>query len=204
MGTMNNPATADQDMAGFRSRNAAASGADGDYIRRGEIEAAVINSLTAAYLATITARIMPLGTIIDSLDPNPPDATWLPAAGGTYSRATYALLYAKISALCGPGDGSTTFTLPDLRGKFRLASSVAHAAGATGGAETVSLTAAQNGPHTHDYTDRSSGLTLVATVGAGPQNGPFTNQTGSSGTGAPHENMPPYYAANVYIKALLT
>lgn len=204
MATANNPATADQDMAGFRARNAAASAADGDYVRRGELESAVINALTSAYLASITTKFQPIGALLYTLEPTAPDNTWLPVAGGTYSRTTYATLWnrIKLNPGVGAGDGSTTFTLPDFRDKFLLVAGTAHTLATTGGAETVALTAAQNGPHAHDYTDRSSGVTLVATVGSGPQNGPFTNQTGSSGTGAPHENMPPYAAVNVFVKAL--
>lgn len=38
--------------------------------------------------------------------------------GATVSRATYAELFAAIGTTFGAGDGSTTFALPDLRGKF--------------------------------------------------------------------------------------
>jgi hypothetical protein len=43
---------------------------------------------------------------------------WLPAEGGEYSRVTYARLFAKIGTLYGAGDGSTTFNVPDGRGRF--------------------------------------------------------------------------------------
>ena len=34
------------------------------------------------------------------------------------SRTTYANLFGVISTLCGAGDGTTTFNLPDLRDRF--------------------------------------------------------------------------------------
>jgi len=47
----------------------------------------------------------------------PPDG-WLEADGSAVSRATYAALFAAIGVMFGNGDGSTTFNLPDLRGRF--------------------------------------------------------------------------------------
>lgn len=43
-------------------------------------------------------------------------ATTLYAAGGAFSRTTYAALFAAIGTTYGAGDGSTTFNVPDLRG----------------------------------------------------------------------------------------
>lgn len=43
---------------------------------------------------------------------------YLKANGATVSRTTYAALFAVIGTTFGAGDGSTTFSLPDLRGEF--------------------------------------------------------------------------------------
>lgn len=43
---------------------------------------------------------------------------WLFANGSAVSRTTYAKLFSKIGTHYGGGNGSTTFTLPDLRGVF--------------------------------------------------------------------------------------
>jgi len=45
-------------------------------------------------------------------------AGWLYCNGQTVSRAEYAKLFEKIGTSFGQGDGSTTFHLPDLRGRF--------------------------------------------------------------------------------------
>lgn len=45
---------------------------------------------------------------------------WLLCDGTAVSRATYAALFAAISTSYGSGDGSTTFNLPDLRGRSPL------------------------------------------------------------------------------------
>lgn len=43
---------------------------------------------------------------------------WLKANGAAISRTVYADLFAAIGTTFGPGDGSSTFNLPDLRGEF--------------------------------------------------------------------------------------
>lgn len=43
---------------------------------------------------------------------------YLECNGATVSRATYATLFSAIGSIYGPGDGATTFNLPDLRGEF--------------------------------------------------------------------------------------
>ena len=47
-----------------------------------------------------------------------PPAGWLKANGAAVSRDTYAALFAAIGTTFGVGNGSTTFTLPDLRSEF--------------------------------------------------------------------------------------
>jgi microcystin-dependent protein len=42
---------------------------------------------------------------------------WLVCDGSAISRTTYGLLFAAIGTTYGPGDGSTTFNVPDLRGR---------------------------------------------------------------------------------------
>lgn len=46
-----------------------------------------------------------------------PPAGWLLCDGSAVSRTTYATLYAAIGDTWGAGNGSTTFNLPDLRGR---------------------------------------------------------------------------------------
>lgn len=46
-----------------------------------------------------------------------PSAGWLLCDGVPVSRATYAALFARIGTTYGVGDGSTTFNLPDGRGR---------------------------------------------------------------------------------------
>lgn len=93
-----------------------------------------------------------VGMVVDSARPDIP-ALWLECNGQAVSRTTYADLFAAISTTYGTGDGSTTFNLPNSKGRTRVGFDSAQVAydtlGKTGGAETVSLTVAQLPGHTH-------------------------------------------------------
>ncbi len=49
-------------------------------------------------------------------------AGWLECDGSAVSRTTYAALFTAISTTWGAGNGSTTFNLPDMRGKVAIGS----------------------------------------------------------------------------------
>lgn len=57
------------------------------------------------------------GQIVFCASTNIPNG-YLECNGATVSRTTYATLFAAIGSAYGPGDGATTFNLPDLRGEF--------------------------------------------------------------------------------------
>lgn len=59
----------------------------------------------------------PTGTVITFAGQTAPDG-YLVCDGSNVSRSTYLKLFDVIGTLYGIGDGSTTFTLPDLRGEF--------------------------------------------------------------------------------------
>jgi microcystin-dependent protein len=58
----------------------------------------------------------PSGTIVAFAGSTAPNG-YLIADGSAVSRTTYATLFAVIGTTYGTGDGSTTFNLPDLRGR---------------------------------------------------------------------------------------
>jgi microcystin-dependent protein len=59
----------------------------------------------------------PTGTIFSFGGTSAPNG-WLLCDGSAVSRTIYAQLYAAIGSANGSGDGSTTFNIPDLRGRF--------------------------------------------------------------------------------------
>ena len=64
-----------------------------------------------------TGFVMPEGTIIAYGGTTAP-AGWLLCDGSAISRSTYEDLFAAINTNYGSGNGSTTFNVPDLRGRF--------------------------------------------------------------------------------------
>ena len=122
--------------------------------------------------------------------------------GSAVSRSTYAALFAIVGTTHGSGNGSTTFNLPDLRGKFVVGhhpSNGDYDVGDTGGAESVTLTTAQMPSHKHDTTFDNKkyfpggGSTSVSYGGAGGYPADVFSMSNQGG-GQAHENRPPFYA----------
>ncbi len=79
---------------------------------------------------------------------------WLLCDGAAVSRATYATLFAAIGTTWGVGDGSTTFNVPDMRGRAPIGAGTGsgltpRTLGSKLGEENHALTLAENGSHTH-------------------------------------------------------
>lgn len=123
--------------------------------------------------AAVVPNALPVGAIIDYAGTSAP-AGWLLCYGQNVSRTTYAALFAAIGVTHGVGDGSTTFTLPDYRGRVSagkddmggtsanrltgLTNGVnGDTLGATGGLETDTLTTANIPAHTHTGTTSTNG-----------------------------------------------
>jgi microcystin-dependent protein len=73
--------------------------------------------LSASQTAGAPALVMPTGVILPYGGTTAPTG-WLACDGTAISRTTYASLFTSIGTSFGVGDGSTTFNLPDLRGRF--------------------------------------------------------------------------------------
>lgn len=85
-------------------------------------------------------------------------AGWLLADGAAVSRATYAALFAAIGTAFGAGDGSTTFALPDARGRALIGAGQGpgltnRVVGTKWGVEAVVLSTAQMPAHAHGVSD---------------------------------------------------
>lgn len=127
--------------------------------------------------------------------------------GSAVSRTTYADLFAVLGTAYGSGDGSTTFNLPNLKGKvvvgYDSTNTNFDAIGETGGEETHTLTTNEMPAHTHRTPAGqngggsntgsqawSSGLNQYGTYG----------DSESTGGGASHNNLQPYTTLNYAIR----
>lgn len=120
---------------------------------------------------------------------------WLMCNGQAVSRTTYADLFALLGTTYGAGDGSTTFNVPDLRGRMiiaqdnlggtsanRVAASAADQTGGTGGSENVTLSTAQMPAHTH-------GDGSLAAASGGAHTHGFNPNTYPTQSGQPNRGM---------------
>lgn len=155
------------------------------------------------------------GTILLYASASVPDG-YLGCDGSAVSRSTYATLFGIVGTSFGSGDGSTTFNLPDLRGRVPVGLGTGTGGGATAwtlgrstGGETVTLDTTQIPGHTHTYNSppTARNITGPGASGSDPQapavNGgpPYSPQdTGSTGGGQPHNNLQPSLGINYIIK----
>lgn len=107
------------------------------------------DTVTPAFVAT-GYGLVPSGTVLDYAGATAPTG-FLLCDGSLVSRTVYATLFSVIGTTYGAGDGSTTFTLPDTRGRV------------VAGKDNMGGTAA--GRLTLDRTQGVQGSTLGATGG---------------------------------------
>ena len=112
----NNPAAGKIPGTKIAGRTITASNIAAGTITANEISTA---SLTTSQFSAQTLQdiLIPPGSINAFMGINPPPG-WLLCDGTVVGRTAYARLFAVIGTSSGPGDGSTTFHLPDLRGMF--------------------------------------------------------------------------------------
>jgi microcystin-dependent protein len=72
-----------------------------------------------AQLPAVVVNPFPSGVMFDYAGGVVP-AGWLPCDGAAVSRATFAALFAALGTAWGAGDGSTTFNVPDCRGRSTI------------------------------------------------------------------------------------
>lgn len=165
--------------------------------------ALVNNSITSLQLAPVI-QIQP-GMMMDWAPGGAAPPGWLLSSGQAISRTTYALLFLAIGTTYGSGDGATTFNLPDTRGVAIFGidpTSIsptngkiinnAPLLGSGGGSETVTLDITQIPSHTHTYNKATLNIYSATSGASSLVNVDTGQQTGSSGGGLAHNNMPPY------------
>jgi microcystin-dependent protein len=151
---------------------------------------------------------IPPGVVLQYAGLSAPDG-WLLCDGSAISRTVYAGLFAAIDTAWGIGDGSTTFNLPDLRGRVwagndnmggssadRVTDASADSIGGNMGTETHTLTETEMPSHHHTSNKVLDGSPLGSTDNnydviceSGASRSDV--QTSSVGGGNAHNNMQP-------------
>ena len=161
--------------------------------------------------------IMPTGALMPYAGTSAPTG-FLLCYGQAISRSTYADLFSAISTTYGTGDGSSTFNLPDLRGRVvagqddmggssadRLTDQTGglngDTLGDTGGSETHTLSTAQMPAHTHTVAAQQQvGGDSTNRGGSGQLGAAATITTSSTGSGSAHNNVQPTIILNYIIR----
>ena len=143
---------------------------------------AITPALLARIVASVSGGSVPVGTLIDYGGVSAPTG-FLVCNGSLVSRTTYATLFSAIGTVWGAGNGSTTFAIPNLQGRFAIGSDSSRAVGDLGGTENVALTSGQIPAHTH--SDGTLTTTTVSSHSHGDGSytaGGATSHTHGSGT----------------------
>ncbi len=161
--------------------------------------------LSTEFKSEVATFSVPTGTIMYSLTLNMGDG-WLLADGSEVSRATYAALFAEIGTRYGDGDASTTFNLPDLRGRSPLGAGTG--TGLTSrnindvsvGEERHTMLETELVPHTHTWSGPQS---RTEEKGDGANNvwkNSLDDETESTGGGQPFNVIHPCLIAYGFVK----
>lgn len=162
---------------------------------------------------------VPIGGVLPYAGSTAP-TNFLLCYGQAISRVTYADLFTVTGTTYGVGDGSTTFNLPDLRGRVGagkddmggvsanrltgLSGGVdGDILGGTGGSQSHVLTTAQLAAHTHGITGtvalNNAGNTSIKIQA--PEGASATVQSDSIGSDEAHNNVQPTIILSYIIRA---
>lgn len=153
----------------------------------------VAGSLDVTGSVTVAGNaLLPVGIFLPYGGASVPGG-WMLCDGSAKSRTTYAALFAAIGTFYGGGDGSTTFNIPDLRGRVpagreggtgRLTSTTmtpdGNTLGAVGGAQVETLTLAQL--PTGITSANTNSIALSVTTSQKVVNGPNIGSAVGGGT----------------------
>jgi microcystin-dependent protein/uncharacterized phage infection (PIP) family protein YhgE len=148
-----------------------------------DAQIAPVGWVNSSIFNNVSTTRVPVGGIIMWLNASIPQG-WLLCNGASLSRSVYPALFGVLGYASG-GSGDN-FNLPDMQGRFPFGSNGVYPIYAKGGAESVTLSAAQMPSHSHNLIDPGHSHTYfdpghnhsipdhrhnytLATPGGGPQ-----------------------------------
>lgn len=162
----------------------------------------------------VQSVLVPTGVVVPFAGYAAPNG-WILCYGQAISRTTFVNLWNLFSTTYGGGDGSTTFNLPDLRGRViagmdsmggvgagRIGATVGGWMGAAGGEERHVLTAAEMPSHNHAFGISTRDYAGSGSSGANYNANSVGTNIGTSYAGGnqPHNVMQPTLVMNYIIK----
>ena len=154
---------------------------------------------------------LPIGIILPFSDDTIPEGYML-CDGRAISRTTYSSLFSIIGTIYGEGDGSTTFNIPNLKGRVPVGQDTSDSdfdtLGEIGGEKVHTLTVNEIPSHNHNI-GWSNTTNLITTgqqgiPGQAPNNRVDSWKTFSTGGDQSHNNLQPYQVVNYIIKVSQT
>lgn len=148
--------------------------------------------------------LAPAGVVLPFAGATAPTG-WLLCFGQAVSRTTYATLFTTLGATYGVGDGSTTFALPDLRGRVAAGeddmggTAASRLTTAGSGVNGLAL-GATGGSQTHTLTDAQLPTSVIGTGGSTIARGSTVSDLQTIGSGQAHNNTQPTIVLNYIIK----
>lgn len=162
------------------------------------------DNIETAINAQVSGDTLPIAAIIPWSTTIAPNQNWLVCNGQAVSRTTYSQLFNIIGTQYGEGDGSTTFNVPDLRGRhpmgYNLEDTDFSRIGKTGGEKT------------HTLTKNELPTNIIDTANSGSNTDGYIARAGYAKSGSydfgggnqPFNVLDPYLTTNYIIKAFQT
>lgn len=108
---------------------------------------------------TSSNATVPTGTLLPFAGAVAPTG-FLLANGSAVSRTTFASLFSVIGVIYGPGDGSTTFNIPNMINSVAIGAGSIASLGTTFGEQNHTLTTGEMPTHSHTVNDPGHGHTV--------------------------------------------
>lgn len=178
---------------------------DGFYVNKENNAIYYYNGETLSGINSIDTT--PIGMIMQYAGVSIPER-WMKCEGQTLSRTDYSELFSVIGTTYGSGDGSTTFNLPNLEGRFPIGYKSSdtdfNMLGKKGGSKTHTQTVDEMPRHRHKNDNGDYGTTdgFYGVATNTPQGSGGDVYTLYEGNSQPMDIMNPYIVLNYCIKVL--
>lgn len=149
----------------------------------GEYQLSPDHPLSSVPYALAAENGTPVGSVIATARSSAP-AGWLVCDGSAVSRTTYSALFAAIGTTYGAGDESTTFNLPDLRGRSITGLGTHSDVAALGASDSIGVSS-RTPTHAHNVPAHSHGKGDLQITASGSHGHDiwFSPTAGGNGTG---------------------